>query len=117
MVDPANEVAVVGAGVVGCAVAWALAKAGRRVLLIDRAAPSTAGASFGNVGHVATEQLQPLPSPQLLLTFWRELSAFDGPLDLPLRRIVTMSPWIARFACAAFQQRRNTEHLAPLVRS
>jgi D-amino-acid dehydrogenase len=87
------------------------------VLLIDRAEPATAGASFGNVGHVATEQLQPLPSPQLLLSFWRELSAFDGPLDIPLRRIVTMSPWIARFACAAFQQRRNTEHLAPLVRS
>jgi glycine/D-amino acid oxidase-like deaminating enzyme len=117
MVDPTDEVAVVGAGVVGCAVAWALAKAGRRVLLIDRAEPATAGASFGNVGHVATEQLQPLPSPQLLLTFWRELAAFDGPLDLPLRRLVTMSPWIARFACAAFHQRRNTEHLAPLVRS
>jgi len=56
------DVAVVGAGVVGCAVAWALTKAGKCVLLIDRADPATAGASFGNVGHIATEQLQPLPS-------------------------------------------------------
>jgi D-amino-acid dehydrogenase len=113
----AHDVAIIGAGVVGCAVAWALTKAGKRVLLIDRADPATAGASFGNVGHIATEQLQPLPSPQLLLSFWRELVAFGGALDIPLRRAAVMAPWIARFARAAFQQRRHTEHLAPLVRS
>jgi D-amino-acid dehydrogenase len=117
--DPttAPDVAVIGAGVIGCAVAWALTKAGKRVLLIDRADPGTAGASFGNVGHIATEQLQPLPSPQLLLSFWRELAAFGGALDIPLRRAAAMAPWIARFARAAFQQRRHTEYLAPLVRS
>jgi glycine/D-amino acid oxidase-like deaminating enzyme len=110
------DVAVIGAGVVGCAVVWALTKAGKRVLLIDRADPATAGASFGNVGHIATEQLQPLPSPQLLLSFWRELVAFGGALDIPLQRATVMAPWIARFARAAFQQRRHTEYLAPLVR-
>jgi len=112
----APDVAVIGAGVVGCAVAWALTKAGKHVLLIDRADPATAGASFGNVGHIATEQLQPLPSPQLLLSFWRELVAFGGALDIPLQRAAVMAPWIARFARAAFQQRRHTEYLAPLVR-
>jgi glycine/D-amino acid oxidase-like deaminating enzyme len=113
----APDVAIVGAGVVGCTVAWALTKAGRRVLLIDRADPATAGASFGNVGHVATEQLQPLPSPQLLLSFWRELVSFGGVLDIPLRRVAVMAPWMARFALAAFQQRSHTQHLAPLVRN
>src|SRR3954466_3735402 len=108
------DVVVVGAGVIGCAVAWALTKAGRRVLLIDRADPATGGASFGNVGHIATEQLQPLPSPPLLLTFWRGLVVFGGALDLPLRRLVPMAPWIARFARAAFQQERHTKSLAPL---
>ena len=58
---PTPDVVIVGAGVVGCTIAWALTKAGRRVLLIDRSDPATAGASFGNVGHIATEQLQPLP--------------------------------------------------------
>jgi D-hydroxyproline dehydrogenase len=113
---PAPDVAIVGAGVVGCTIAWALTKAGRRVLLIDRADPATAGASFGNVGHVATEQLQPLPSPQLLLSFWRELVSFGGVLDIPLRRVAVMAPWMVRFALAAFQQRSHTRHLAPLVR-
>src|SRR5262249_44013588 len=66
---------------------------------------------------IATEQVQPLPSPRLLFNFWRELAAFGGPLDLPLRRLATMAPWIARFTTAAFQQGRHTEYLAPLVRS
>jgi len=110
-----DEIAVLGAGVVGCAIAYALAKTGRRVVLIDRAAPATAGASFGNVGHIATEQLQPLPSPRLLLGFWRELQVFGGPLDIPLRRAISLSPWVARFVRAAFRQRANTRHLAPLV--
>jgi D-amino-acid dehydrogenase len=52
-----------------------------------------------------------------LLSFWRELVAFGGALDIPLRRAAVMAPWIARFARAAFQQRRHTEYLAPLVRS
>jgi hypothetical protein len=79
-------------------------------------APATAGASFGNVGHIATEQVETLPSKQLLLGFWRQLFAFDGALDIPLRRVMSLSPWLARFAVAAFRQESNTRHLAPLVR-
>jgi D-hydroxyproline dehydrogenase len=110
-----DEVAVIGAGIIGCAVAWALTRAGRSVLLIDRAGPAEAGASYGNVGHIATEQLQPLPSPRLLLSFWRELQAFGGPLDIPLRRTMVLAPWITGFVRAAFQQSRHTRYLAPLV--
>jgi D-amino-acid dehydrogenase len=111
-----GSIAVIGAGIVGCAVAWTLSREGRPVLLLDRAAPATAGASFGNVGHVATEQVEPLPSKQLVFAFWRELFAFDGALDIPLRRVASLSPWIARFILAAFRQEANTRHLAPLVR-
>jgi glycine/D-amino acid oxidase-like deaminating enzyme len=112
-----STVAVIGAGIIGCAVAWALCREGRRVLLLDRDAPATAGASFGNVGHIATEQVETLPSKQLLFGFWRDLFAFDGALDIPLRRVVSLSPWIARFIAAAFRQETNTRHLAPLVRN
>ena len=111
-----QTIAVIGAGVIGCAIARKLATQGRRVLLLDRATPATAGASFGNVGHIATEQVETLPSRQLLLGFWRELFAFDGPLDIPLRRVMSLTPWMARFAVAAFRQEANTRHLAPLVR-
>jgi glycine/D-amino acid oxidase-like deaminating enzyme len=111
-----STIAVIGAGVIGCAIARKLALLGRPILLLDRAAPATAGASFGNVGHIATEQVETLPSKQLLLGFWRELFAFDGPLDIPLRRVMSLTPWLARFAVAAFRQEANTRHLAPMVR-
>jgi D-amino-acid dehydrogenase len=68
-----DVIAIIGAGVVGAAIACALAREGRRVLLLDRDAPGIAGASFGNVGHIATEMIQPLPSAQLLFGFWRKL--------------------------------------------
>jgi D-hydroxyproline dehydrogenase len=111
-----DTIAVIGAGVIGCAIAWTLTAQGRSVLLLDRGAPATLGASFGNVGHIATEQVETLPSKQLLSGFWRELFAFDGALDIPLRRVMSLSPWLARFAVAAFRQESNTKHLAPLVR-
>jgi D-hydroxyproline dehydrogenase len=111
-----DSIAVIGAGVIGSAIACALAREGRQVLLIDRAAPGEAGASFGNAGHIATELLEPLPSPQLLFGFWRELFAFDGVLDIPARRLAAFAPWAARFARAAFQRAENTQHLAPFVR-
>lgn len=111
-----DRTVVIGAGIVGSATAWALAREGRKVLLIDRSEPGLAGASFGNAGHIATEQLQPLPSPGLLWTFWRELFAFGGPLHIPARRWLPLAPWLLRFTGAAFRQQRNTPALASLVR-
>ncbi|HEV8444182.1 MAG TPA: FAD-binding oxidoreductase [Steroidobacteraceae bacterium] len=111
-----DTIGVIGAGVIGSSIACALARAGRRVLLIDRAPPGEGGASFGNAGHIATELLEPLPSPGLLFGFWRLLTAFDGPLHIPARRLPDLAPWAARFAGAAFRRRANTAHLAPFVR-
>jgi D-amino-acid dehydrogenase len=110
-----DRIAVIGAGIIGAAVAYALACEGHGVLLIDRAEPGVAGASFGNVGHIAAELVQPLPSPGLLFGFWRELFLFDGALDLPARQVLRMLPWIRRFAAAAFRRAENTRQLAPLV--
>lgn len=111
-----ERIAVIGAGVIGSAIACALAREGRSVLLIDRAPPGEAGASFGNAGHIATELIEPLPSRELLFGFWRELFAFGGVLDIPPRRFLKFLPWATRFARAAFQRTENTRHLAPFVR-
>src|SRR5581483_2297492 len=111
-----DTVAVIGAGVIGSAVAYAFAREGRTVLLLDRAEPGTGGASFGNAGHIATELVEPLPSWSLLFGFWRELSAFGGALDIPPHRALQFLPWALRFASAARHRERNTHHLAPLVK-
>src|SRR5277367_253408 len=111
-----ETIAVIGAGAIGTAAAFALAREGRRVLLLDRDEPGVAGASFGNAGHIAPEVVQPLPSPGLLFGFYRELFRFGGTLDLSPRQALRMSAWIRRFAAAAFRRSENTRHLAPLVR-
>jgi D-amino-acid dehydrogenase len=54
-------------------------------------------------------------SPALLLGFWRLLTRFGGPLDLPPGQVLRMLPWLARFAASAFRRDSNTRHLAPLV--
>lgn len=110
-----QPIAVIGAGVIGCAITWALSREGRPVLLFDRSDPATAGASYGNAGHIATEQVQPLPSPRLLLTFWRELEMLGGPLDIPAKRLGALAPWLLGFAVAAFRQGAHTRHFRPLV--
>jgi glycine/D-amino acid oxidase-like deaminating enzyme len=111
-----GSVAVIGAGVIGASIAYALAREGHRVTLLDRKDPGEGGASFGNAGHIATELLEPLPSPGLLFGFWRMLSAFGGPLHIPLRRLPAFAPWALRFAAAAFRRMPNTKVLAPFVR-
>jgi glycine/D-amino acid oxidase-like deaminating enzyme len=111
-----DRIAVIGAGVIGCAVALALARAGRAVVLLDPHDPGVGGASYGNVGHIAAELIEPLPSPGLLFGFWRQLFAFGGPLDIPWHRLPHVTLWARRFAAAAFRRSANTRHLAPLVR-
>lgn len=111
-----GTVAVIGAGVVGCAIAWSLAREGWPVMLADPAEPGVGGASFGNAGHLGAELVEPLPSPALLFGFWRQLFVFGGALDISWRRLPQFAPWARRFAAAAFRQRANTRELAPLVR-
>jgi D-amino-acid dehydrogenase len=110
-----SAIAVVGTGVIGAAIGYALAREDHQVIFLDRAAPGVAGASFGNVGHIATELVQPLPSLKLICGFWPQLTCFGGPLDLPLGRIPGLVPWMWRFALAAPRQSTNTRHLASLV--
>ena len=105
-----DTTAIIGAGIIGAAVTFALAREGRRVLLLDRAPPGTAGASFGNAGHIAAELVQPLASPSLLFGFYRDLFRFGGVLDLPPSQAFKMAPWIARFRSLATKLWSRRKH-------
>ena len=109
-----DAVAIIGAGVIGCAMAWALARSDRRVLVLDRADAATAGAWFGN----AVISPPSRSSPCLSCVCWRSgASCFlGGPLDIPARRLAVLAPWLLRFAIAWFHQREHARHLGPLVR-
>ncbi len=98
--QPDAQTVVLGAGLIGAACALRLAEAGRDVLLLDAQAPGQ-GASFGNAGHVATEQVFPLASPEVLRASWRYLLDADSPLRIRAAYLLPLLPWLARFVWAA----------------
>ncbi len=98
--DSDFDTVVIGAGLVGAACALRLGAGGRQVLLLDAQTPGH-GASFGNAGHVATEQIFPLASPELIRSSWRYLFAAESPLRLRLAYLLPLLPWMARFVWAA----------------
>ena len=100
MADQPTDVLVIGAGVIGLACAFRLVQAGHSVTLIDRDAPGM-GASFGNAGHIATEQIMPLASPQTLRSALRLLLEKDGALRIRSRYLLPILPWLARFVWAS----------------
>jgi glycine/D-amino acid oxidase-like deaminating enzyme len=94
------DVVVVGAGLVGAACALRLAEDGRSVVLLDAQEPGN-GASFGNAGHVATEQMTPLADPAVIRASWRYLLAAESPLRVRPAYLLPILPWLARFVWAA----------------
>lgn len=91
---------VIGGGLVGAASALRLQAAGFAVTLIDPGDPRRA-ASFGNIGHIATEQVSPLASRENLRTFPGRLFGLGGPLDFRWRDAGLWGPWALRFIAAS----------------
>ncbi|WP_338111814.1 FAD-binding oxidoreductase [Sphingomonas naasensis] len=89
-----------GGGVIGLSCASALLRAGHRVTVLE-ASPIRDAASWGNAGHIATEQVAPLASPASLRSAWGRRFAVGGALDLPLHAIGTWLPFALRFVAAA----------------
>ena len=93
------DIAVIGAGIVGICCACYLQQAGLRVALIDRDGPAE-GASSGNAGHFATEQVLPLSSPGLLPKIPKMLFDPLGPCGDPLALPAKDRPLVIAFSVA-----------------
>lgn len=110
------EIAVIGAGVIGLAIAHRLAGAGREVLLIDPAEPG-AGASWGNAGTVADYAVQPVGTPDVLKDLPSLLFDRNSPLSIRHAALPSLVPWLVRFARQSLPgaARRNAMVLAGLL--
>ncbi|MFP3492709.1 FAD-dependent oxidoreductase [Pseudomonas sp. SIMBA_059] len=89
------DIAVVGAGIIGVACALQLARQGHRVVVVDPQDPGM-GASYGNAGHLATEQVFPIADSSILKRLPAMLMDPMGPLRLDWKYLPRALPWFAR---------------------
>ncbi|WP_395005756.1 NAD(P)/FAD-dependent oxidoreductase [Cypionkella sp.] len=92
-----TEIAVIGAGVIGLAVAEALLAEGHEVTLIDPAPPGM-GASYGNAGTIADYAVMPVGTPDVLRNLPSLLFDKNSPLAIRRAALASLAPWLLRFA-------------------
>jgi D-amino-acid dehydrogenase len=122
-----KRVGVIGAGIIGVAVASCLQRDGHDVFLVDRDEPGR-GASFGNAGLFGTSSVVPMAGPRVLREIPKWLRDPLGPLALRWRYLPAIAPWLLRYVAAGRPERveqqaralramlgRAVDNLAPLV--
>jgi D-amino-acid dehydrogenase len=92
--------AVIGAGIIGTTLAYALRKRGRDVVLIERDAPGK-GASFGNMASIAVTEFMPASRPSV----WKQIPGWmldpEGPVRVRPAYMPKLVPWFMRFIAAS----------------
>ena len=98
-VSNGGSVAVIGAGIVGLAVAHALVRDGARVTVVDRD-PGGDKASFGNAGGIGVTECVPASVPGLLMKVPGWLLDPLGPLAIRPAHAPRLARWLWRFSRA-----------------
>ncbi|WP_020203610.1 FAD-dependent oxidoreductase, partial [Cupriavidus sp. WS] len=108
------KVIVMGAGVIGVASAWYLARAGHEVVVLERNAGAARETSFGNGGQISVSHAEPWANPGAPLKMLRWLGREDAPLLFRLRADPAQWSWGLKFLreCSA---RRSTHNMVQLL--
>lgn len=108
---------VAGGGVIGLACALRLVRAGISTTLVAPA-HAMASASWGNAGHLALEQVEPLASGKSLWKALRYLISGNGAIRLPVGETAHWLPFFLRMAGACRGSRfcAGTEALTSCMR-
>ena len=91
-----ERVAVIGAGIIGTAIAFELKRRGLDVVLIDKGEPGR-GASYGNLASIAVTEFMPVSRPSV----WRQIPKWlldpQGPIRVRPAYLPKLTPWLLRF--------------------
>lgn len=111
-----TEIAVLGAGVVGLAVAERLVAQGHEVVLVDPNSPGM-GASYGNAGTIADYAVMPVGTPDVLKNLPSLLFDKHSPLAIRRAALPALMPWLFRFALQSLPgpTARNAAAIAGLL--
>ncbi|MBA5636793.1 D-amino acid dehydrogenase [Duganella sp. LX20W] len=112
----AQQVIVIGGGVVGLTTAWWLLEAGYRVRVLERAAEPASGASHANGGQLSYRYVAPLADAGVPLKALHWLLQRDGPLRLRPEADPRQWRWLAQFLfrCNSASNARTTAMLLRL---
>jgi D-amino-acid dehydrogenase len=110
-----SDVLVLGAGIVGTAVALHLARRGLAVALVDRRGPGEE-TSYGNAGVIEGNTLLPHPFPEGLVALLRVAFKRATEADYHLRFLPQVVPWLLAYRANSALQRRIAfaEEMRPL---
>lgn len=110
------DVIVLGAGIVGVSAALHLQDRGRKVALVDRAAPGE-GTSFGNAGLIERSSIEPYPFPRSPFTLMRYALNRSTDLYWHSASLPAFAPWLARFwwESAPLRHAAASRDMLPLI--
>jgi D-amino-acid dehydrogenase len=105
------KVLVMGAGVVGVATAYYLAKGGASVTVVDRQPGAALETSFANGGQISANHATPWATSGTPLRALKWLGRVDAPLLVHLRWDPALAAWLLRFLanCTRKRLRVNIE--------
>ena len=112
----AQQVVVIGGGVVGLTSAWWLLEAGYRVTLLEKAPTVGSAASARNGGQLSYRYVAPLADAGVPLKALQWIMQEDGPLRFRPEADLRQWRWLARFLgnCNAADNARTTAKLLEL---
>jgi D-amino-acid dehydrogenase len=96
------DVVVVGAGAIGAASAYELARRGVAVTVLERSS-GAGGCSYGNAGLISPSHTEALANPAALRSGIAWLTRRDSPFHVRPRP--SLLPWLARFGVASLPRR------------
>ena len=99
-----KPIVVVGAGIIGAAIAFELRRRGEDVVLVDWDSPGR-GASYGNMASIAVTEFMPASRPSMWAQLPRWLLDPEGPVRLRPTYLGRLTPWFLRFVLASRRSR------------